>query len=80
MFGDVANISGSKAERLKKLAEGLLAHLANIDKLLGEALKISQITRVKVHGAADELTKLVKPLSSLSPTYFTLEYGIRRSF
>jgi quinol monooxygenase YgiN len=59
-------------------AEGLLVHLANVDAVLNEALKISQITRLEVHGIAEELAKLTQPLSALSPTYFTLEYGIRR--
>jgi hypothetical protein len=60
-------------------AEGLLTHLANIGTLLNEVLKIAQITRLEVHGPSEELAKLVEPLSSLAPTYFTLEYGIRRS-
>lgn len=59
-------------------AEGLLAHIANVRSLLGEVLKISEITRLEVHGAEDELAKLRGPLAELNPTYFTLEYGIRR--
>ena len=59
-------------------AEGLLAHLANVGPLLNEVLKIAQITRLEVHGIAEELAKLMEPLSSLAPTYFTLEYGTRR--
>lgn len=59
-------------------AEALLAHLANVGTLLNEAHKISQITRLEVHGPAEELAKLTEPLSTLAPTYFTLEYGIRR--
>jgi quinol monooxygenase YgiN len=60
-------------------AEGLLAHLADVGPLLKEALKIAQVTRLEVHGVAEELAKLTGPLSSLGPTYFTLEYGIRRA-
>jgi hypothetical protein len=59
-------------------AAGLLAHLANVGALLNEVFKISQITRLEVHGVAEELAKLTEPLSTLAPTYFTLEYGIRR--
>ena len=59
-------------------AEGLLAHLANVGALLNEVFKISQLTRLEVHGVAEELAKLTEPLSTLGPTYFTLEYGIRR--
>jgi quinol monooxygenase YgiN len=59
-------------------AEGLLAHLGNVEALLKEALKIAQVTRLEVHGIAEELAKLTGPLSSLAPAYFTLEYGFRR--
>jgi len=60
-------------------AEGLLAHLANVGALLNEALRIAQVTRLEVHGLAEELAKLTEPLSRLAPIYFTLEYGIRRN-
>ncbi|HZQ53963.1 MAG TPA: hypothetical protein VFB14_17300 [Bryobacteraceae bacterium] len=59
-------------------AEGLLAHLDNVGALLKEATKIAKVTRVEVHGVEEELAKLQEPLSRLNPTYFTLEYGIRR--
>jgi quinol monooxygenase YgiN len=59
-------------------AEGLLSHLANVGPILQEVLKISEITRLEVHGAEEELAKLRGPLADLHPTYFTLEYGIRR--
>jgi quinol monooxygenase YgiN len=59
-------------------AEGLLSHLANVRSLLEEALKIARITRLEVHGLEEELAKLREPLRDLNPTYFTLEYGIRR--
>lgn len=60
-------------------AEGLLTHLSNVGPILAEALKIAQLTRLEIHGAAEELAKLKDPLSNLQPTYFTLEYGFRRS-
>ena len=59
-------------------AEGLLAHLENVGALLGEALKISEITRLEVHGPEAELAKLREPLANLNPQFFTLEYGFRR--
>ena len=59
-------------------AGALLEHLANVDAVLNEALKISQISRLEIHGVAEELAKLKEPLAALAPTYFTLEYGIRR--
>jgi hypothetical protein len=59
-------------------AEGLLAHLANVGVILGEALKISEVARLEVHGMEEELAKLRGPLADLSPAYFALEYGLRR--
>jgi quinol monooxygenase YgiN len=59
-------------------AEGLLAHLENVGPLLEEALKISEISRLEVHGTAEELDKLKGPLSDLNPQFFQLEYGFRR--
>ena len=59
-------------------AAGVLAHLDNIGPLLEEALKIADITRLEVHGPADELAKLREPLADLNPAYFELLDGIRR--
>jgi quinol monooxygenase YgiN len=59
-------------------AEGLLAHLGNVGELLKEMLKIAEITRLEVHGPAEELAKLRGPLAGMKPQYFTLEYGFRR--
>jgi len=59
-------------------AEGLLAHLKNVEVLLQEALKIAEITRLEVHGPENELAKLREPLANLKPQFFTLEYGFRR--
>jgi len=59
-------------------AEGLLAHLENVDALLQEALKIADLVRLEVHGPAAELEKLKEPLKGLNPQYFTLEAGFRR--
>ncbi len=59
-------------------ADGLLAHLDNVGTLLQEALKIAEITRLEVHGPADELAKLRAPLAGLKPQFFALEYGFRR--
>ena len=39
-------------------AEGLLAHIDNIGALLAEMLKMADLTRFEVHGAAAELEKL----------------------
>jgi hypothetical protein len=54
-------------------AEGLLAHLENVGRLLGEALKIADLIRLEVHGPATELDKLRTPLAHLNPAFFVLE-------
>ena len=59
-------------------AEGTLAHLENVGPTLQEALQIAELTRLEVHGPADQLAKLREPLAELSPQFFTLEYGFRR--
>lgn len=58
-------------------AAGLLAHLDNVGSLIGEALEISEISRLEVHGPDAELAKLRGPLAELNPRFFTLEYGFR---
>ena len=59
-------------------AEGVLAHIEKIGPLLDEALSVSEITFLEVHGPAEELEKLKEPLAELSPRYFTLECGFRK--
>ena len=60
-------------------AAALLAHLDNVGALLQEALKISDIARLEVHGPAAELDQLRGPLAGLNPQWFVLEPGgIRR--
>jgi hypothetical protein len=59
-------------------AEGTLAHLENIGPLLEEILKISELTRLEIHGPEEELAKLRGPMADLKPQAFVLEYGFRR--
>ena len=54
-------------------AEGLLAHLDNIGALLAEALKISDLIRIEVHGPAAEIEKLKAPMAHLKPAWFVLD-------
>src|SRR3977135_3299369 len=54
-------------------ADGLLAHLANVDAMLKDVLKIADLTRIEVHGPADELEKLKGPMAALKPVWFVLE-------
>ena len=60
-------------------AGGVLAHLDNIGGLLMEMLKISDLTRVEVHGPASELEKLKKPLAHLNPAWFALEASLEKT-
>ncbi len=59
-------------------AEGLLAHLGNVGPILQEALMISELTRLEIHGPEEELSKLREPLAHLNPAFFTLTCGFRR--
>jgi quinol monooxygenase YgiN len=61
-----------------KDAEGVLGHLENVGALLAEALKISDLIRVELHGPAQELDKLKGPLAHLNPAWFTLEFSVGR--
>ncbi len=58
--------------------ESALAHLENIAPLLQEALAIAKLTRLEVHGPAEELAKLREPMAQLKPQFFVLECGFRR--
>jgi quinol monooxygenase YgiN len=57
-------------------AEGLLAHVANVEALIGEALGMSELLRIEVHGPLDELEKLQEPLAELNPDYFGFHSGM----
>ena len=59
-------------------AEGVLTHLENVGAMLGEALKIADLTRLELHGPATELEKLKGPLAALNPTWFTYECGVKK--
>lgn len=59
-------------------AEGLLAHLENVNDILQEALKVAELIRLEIHGPEEQLAKLREPLAALNPQFFSLEYGFRR--
>jgi hypothetical protein len=58
--------------------EGALAHVANVGSLLDEAMKISQLLRLELHGPAEELDKLRPHLSGLNPIWFVRECGMEK--
>lgn len=57
-------------------AEDVLTHLENVNALLQEALNLSDLTRIEVHGPAEELDKLRLPMAALSPAFFVYEAGL----
>jgi hypothetical protein len=59
-------------------AQGLLAHLENVAAPLSPLLKVADLIRVEVHGPADELEKLKRPMAHLNPVWFTLEASLSR--
>ena len=59
-------------------AEGVQAHLQNCGALLGEFLKIAELTRIELHGPAGELEKLKPTFADFKPDYFIFECGIGR--
>ena len=51
-------------------AEGTLAHLTNVGALLEEMLTLSELTRLEIHGPAEELARLRAPLAHLPVQWF----------
>ena len=72
-YGFSANGDECFCREAYESADGLLAHLDNVDALLAELLKMADLTRVEVHGPAAELAKLKAPLAHLNPAWFALE-------
>jgi hypothetical protein len=54
-----------------KNANAILAHLDNIGDLLFEALTITQISRLEIHGPENQLAKLQQPLANMNPQFFS---------
>ena len=72
-----------KLDDFKKMCEEFVRmtdteHLDNVGALLQEALKISDLTRLEIHGPEQEVAKMREPLAGLNPQFFVLEYGFRR--
>ena len=59
-------------------AEGVHAHLENCGPVLAEFLKIAEVTRMELHGPAEELEKLKETFAAFNPDYFISECGIGR--
>jgi len=61
-------------------AKGVLAHLDHVGALLAEMLKVADLTRVELHGPADELEKLKRPLAHINPAWFALEAARSKNY
>ncbi len=59
-------------------AEGALAHLDNVGDLLEKALGISELIRLEIHGAAEELDQMREPLGDLNPDWFVFHSGVAK--
>lgn len=59
-------------------AAALLAHLENVADLLQQALTMSELVRLEVHGPADQIAALRGPMADRNAQFFTLERGFRR--
>jgi quinol monooxygenase YgiN len=62
-----------------KDANGLLAHLENVGDLLKKALEVADLIRLEVHGPEQQLAQLREPMAALSPKFYVLTKGFRRS-
>ncbi len=62
-----------------KNAETLLAHLDNVSDLRRRVSSIAEVSRLEIHGPAEELAKIKEfdPMQKLNPKYFVLEGGFR---
>eukprot|EP00450_Noctiluca_scintillans_P019668 CAMPEP_0194526014 /NCGR_PEP_ID=MMETSP0253-20130528/61690_1 /TAXON_ID=2966 /ORGANISM="Noctiluca scintillans" /LENGTH=1039 /DNA_ID=CAMNT_0039370801 /DNA_START=11 /DNA_END=3130 /DNA_ORIENTATION=- len=56
-------------------AEGVLAHLQNVDPVFGEIGRY--ITRIEFHGPLEELQRLQEPTANLSPSLFVSGQELR---
>ena len=59
-------------------ADGVQKHLENCGAVLEEFLKIADLTRIELHGPAEELEKLKPIFADMNPDYFICECGIGR--
>jgi hypothetical protein len=71
-YGFTANGDEILCREAYEGAEGLLAHLDNVAAPLSEMLKVADLTRIEVHGPAQE------PMAHLNPAWFTVEASLSR--
>ena len=58
-------------------AQGVLEHLNNVGALIAKILSsgYATLSKIEVHGPAEELVQLESPLAHLNPAFFNIEYG-----
>lgn len=59
-------------------AAAALAHLTNVGVLLGEMMKVADLTRVEILGTAREVAKVKDSLQPLNPVCYVHECGLMR--
>ncbi len=59
-------------------AAGILAHLDNVGACIEEALTISEMIRLEIHGPAEEIDQLREPLAALNPDFFIHIAGVEK--
>jgi len=59
-------------------AEAALGHLDNVGEMLQEALEISDLERLEIHGPAAEIDKMREPLKELPVRWFVRETGVEK--
>ncbi|MES2476743.1 MAG: antibiotic biosynthesis monooxygenase [Verrucomicrobiota bacterium] len=58
--------------------DAALVHLENVNHVIQQALEISTMTRLEIHGPEAELEKMRGPLAALSPAWFVHQGGVDR--
>lgn len=58
--------------------EGVIAHIENVGEILGRALENADLTRIELHGPAEELEKVKATFADLNPIYFEFACGVDR--
>ncbi|OKH19098.1 putative quinol monooxygenase [[Limnothrix rosea] IAM M-220] len=73
-YGFSVNGSEVRCREAHSDAEGVLFHLANTGGILNQALEISELVCLEVHGSDSELAKLKAPLQNFNVQYFSSKY------
>ncbi len=59
-------------------AVGILTHLDNVEVCIEEALTVSEMIRLEIHGPAAEIDQLREPLAALSPDFYVHIAGVEK--